>query len=49
MPYVIASMQNLKQKWINITQRNKLIGMENKLVVTGGERDGRRGRIGVED
>lgn len=48
MPYVIASMQNLKQM-INITKRNKLIDIENKLVVTGGERDGRRGRIGVED
>ena len=41
-------MWNLKNnnKLVNITKRNTLTNIENKLVVTSGEREGRRGNIG---
>ena len=34
-------------KLVNITKRNRLTDIENQLVVTSRERDGRRGNIGV--
>ena len=36
-------------KLLNITKRNRLTDIENKLVVTTGEREGGRSKIGVRD
>ena len=36
-------------KPVNITKRNRLTDIENKLVVTSGEREGGRAKIGVGD
>ena len=37
-------MWNLKNKQVNITKRNRLTNIENKLVVTSGEWEGRKGK-----
>ena len=42
-------MWNLKSKTMNITKRKGLTELENKLVVTSGEREVGRGKIEVED
>ena len=50
--YVIIYMWNLKKynKLVNIQQeRSRLTDIENKLVVTSGEREGRRSEVGVGD
>ena len=36
-------------KLVNITKKNRLKDIENKLVVTSGKREGGRDTIGVED
>ena len=42
-------MWNLKYKSTYLQNKNRLTDKENKLVVTGGEREGGRGKIGVGD
>ena len=46
--YIITYMCNLKNKRMNITRQNKT-HVYGELVVTSGEREGGRGKIGVRD
>ena len=38
-----------KKTLVNITKKSRLTDKENKLVVTSGEREGRRGNIGIRE
>ena len=47
--YFVAYMWALKNKPMYIRDRDRLTDIENELVITKGERKGRRGKLGVRD
>ena len=42
--YAIIYMWNLKNEWVNITHKNGLTGIENRLEINSGERENRGDR-----